>query len=287
MAKDPLRIPSEDFSRVGVAEFRQRMLARIARVGRQAQRMRSSSPPSLVLVHAHHKDLRALRLELHLWEEALRPGSRRPVQRTLATIEALLEDVGRLRDLQVIEQRLSMQARPIRHRPWSVPETWTKSLKEGSNEVWRSTAKRERKLETQLHSLPGKIGVPATVHRVERAIDLQLKEGRKELSGAIQRARSRPSRRNLHRVRITLRRARLVRRSVARRLAEAEFSSGWQRLQAELGTHHDLGVLEEWVRGQPEGAARKKLRSSLRRQLKHRRNRLQDVLVSEKDPTER
>ncbi|MDE1837576.1 MAG: CHAD domain-containing protein [Euryarchaeota archaeon] len=273
---------------VDLSEFLRRAQARSLRVHRLLVKASRSSFAPPEFLHDLHREVRRARVDARVLQSTVRSGSREGLQELESMLAELSQRVGEARDRDVLEADLRRLSHNVRPPVARMARTLAGELhKEGrvlrrrlGRDAKRALTNASVRLPSGLQGLRG----PGARARFARAVREELAEARRELGRAHRRARRHPSVRRLHRLRISLRRLRHLRTSLAHHPREADLEARWRRLQRDLGAHHDLGVLEDWVSERAAPETRKRLRRLLHEELERRRMRAENGLTLPASP---
>ncbi|MCL5983972.1 MAG: CHAD domain-containing protein [Candidatus Thermoplasmatota archaeon] len=213
----------------------------------------ASSAPSLSpgFFHDLHRDLRRSRIDLRLLRrvEPVKYGS--PLKQIDRTLSGLANRAGAVRDCDVMRARLEglvAGANPALREGTGPLLTRLRTEGRDSRAVFRELA--EDALRTLPESLPPAPRMSLRPSRFQRLVYPDLEAAREVLLAAAKSATRHPSVRRLHRLRIALRGFRQLRSCLFPADGGQDLPPPWPSLQRALGVHHDLGVLEEWLRDQ-------------------------------------
>ncbi len=197
-------------------------------------------------IHTLHKDVRAFRVEVRMLRRLTSQVQRGELRSVGKWLGRLSNTLGALRDLDVINRLLTDRLQG------SSKETQAR-IKDWANEIRSERARLRVDLQhlaaasvrhIEQAALEGVSDLPAKVFR-HRLLKLVF-QADLEVSEALLRARKRCTVKSLHRLRIAIRRARLVRKAATH--GSAGFPTPWVRLQHDLGLTHDQGILVDWAR---------------------------------------
>ena len=211
----------------------------------------ASAHPSAAGLHRLHRQMRRLRTGLSLWE-ALLPSAERELLHPLdVRIKRLSRLVGRIRDRDIALSLLQrFDGRRARHRDLLRVTRYRIRVQEDARtgrELLRAFLRSERQARLlddvgeRLRSLPRS----GSFRDPHRAVVLAHARTYDRLMRAHRQARRRPTMERLHRLRITIRRARQV-SDLAAALDprhERGFAPSLTRLQKKLGDLHDFDMV--------------------------------------------
>ncbi|MGA8711106.1 MAG: CHAD domain-containing protein [Thermoplasmata archaeon] len=211
----------------------------------------AAARPSVASLHRLHRQMRRLRTGLALWETLL-PNNEREILHPLdVRIKRLSRLVGRIRDRDIALSLLQrFDARRAGHRDLLSVTRYRIRVQDDARtgrELLRAFLRSERQarllddVAERLRSLPR----TGTFRDPHRAVVLAHVRTYDKLSRAHRQARRRPSMERLHRLRISIRRARQFSDLAAALDPQHEraFASSLTRLQSKLGDLHDFDLV--------------------------------------------
>lgn len=248
---------------VGLREFLRRAQARSLRVHRMLTEVAQRTPASPALLHDLHRELRRARLDVRVLSRSLPKKDRATLAPVERTLKELSDRAGEARDRDVLERavlRVGEGApRPVVVEARALAATLHREGRALRNDLRSATRRALSEARHRLPPLPPPSKDPRLERRFTSAVEKELAWAHEEFLRARRRAARRSTVKRLHALRISVRRLRHLRTSLAHRPGSADLASEWRELQQDLGVHHDLGVLDERVRSLPRTRPRRKL----------------------------
>ncbi|MGD0588985.1 MAG: CHAD domain-containing protein [Thermoplasmata archaeon] len=245
----------------------------------------AAARPSVASLHRLHRQMRRLRTGLALWETLL-PNTEREILHPLdVRIKRLSRLVGRIRDRDIALSLLQrFDARRAGHRDLLSVTRYRIRVQDDARtgrELLRAFLRSERQARLlddvgeRLRSLPR----TGTFRDPHRAVVLAHVRTYDKLSRAHRQARRRPSMERLHRLRISIRRARQFSDLAAALDPQHEraFASSLTRLQSKLGDLHDFDMV---LVGLDDEVRRTAWADALRDERRRRRREILETIQS-------
>ncbi len=197
-------------------------------------------------IHTLHKEVRAFRVEVRMLRRLTPIVQERELRSIGKWLGRLSNVLGALRDLDVINRLLTNRLQGSSKETQGRIKDWVNEIR---SERARLRADLQRLATASLRhieqaALGGVSELPAKAFR-HRLLKL-VSQADLEVTEALLKARKRPTVKSLHRLRIAIRRARLVRKAATH--GSAGFPTPWIRLQHDLGLTHDQAILVDWAR---------------------------------------